>query len=121
MTQPWGYDPTYIGNQEHFHYGIDWALWSGTPVLAAAAGRVTMVLEKHQFLGNYVRIDHGDGMETGYAHLVWSAVALGQAVEEGQEIGRSGASGRAFGAHLHFEALKDGERVDPLALLPALG
>ncbi|KKN81999.1 hypothetical protein LCGC14_0312660, partial [marine sediment metagenome] len=105
MSQPWGYDPTYIGNQEHFHYGLDWALWSGTPVLAAAPGKVTMLLENHKYLGNYVRLDHGNGLETGYAHLSWYSVEYGKLIEEGQEIGRSGATGLVSGAHLHWECL----------------
>ena len=117
MTQPWGYDPTYIGNTEHFHFGLDWALWSGTPVLAAAFGRVVMRLENHKYLGNYVRLDHGNGLETGYAHLSWYSVEYGKLVEKGQEIGRSGATGLVSGAHLHFEVFKDGQRVDPAPYL----
>lgn len=72
-----------------------------------------MVLEEHQYLGNYVRLDHGDGIESGYAHLVRSSVALGEVVEKGQRVGYSGATGLAFGAHLHWEVFKGGERVDP--------
>lgn len=67
--------------------------------------------------GNCVKIDHGNGYATLYAHLNKVYVANGQSVEQGQAIGYMGDSGNAYGAHLHFEVWKDGKRIDPTAYL----
>ena len=69
--------------------------------------------------GNCVKIDHGNGYATLYAHLNKVYVANGQSVEQGQAIGYMGDSGNAYGAHLHFEVWKDGKRIDPTAYLNA--
>lgn len=122
VTQPYGYDPTYPGNAaEHVHYGIDWAPLGGggegEPVYAAAEGVVTMVLHDHPALGNYVRIEHSSGVETGYAHLRVARVAQGQIVQTGQAIGEVGSTGLSTGPHLHFEVIQQGRRVDPVEWL----
>lgn len=123
FTQRYGYDPTYIGNAEHFHYGIDWAPLGGggvgEPVYAAAEGVVTMVLHDDPALGNYVRIKHPSGVETGYAHLRVARVAQGQVVRTGQAIGEVGSTGLSTGPHLHFEVIQQGQRVDPVGWLGA--
>ena len=67
--------------------------------------------------GNCVKIDHGNGYATLYAHLNKVYVANGQSVEQGQAIGYMGDSGNAYGAHLHFEVWKDGKRIDPTTYL----
>ena len=69
--------------------------------------------------GNCVKIDHGNGFATLYAHLNKVYVVNGQSVEHGQAIGYMGDSGNAYGAHLHFEVWKDGKRIDPTAYLNA--
>ena len=63
--------------------------------------------------GNCVKIDHGNGYSTLYAHLATVTVKLGQAVKKGQKIGVMGNTGRSFGAHLHFELWHKGETLDP--------
>jgi murein DD-endopeptidase MepM/ murein hydrolase activator NlpD len=98
------------------HAGFDWAAPTGTPVVAAGAGRVLLVAE-HFFAGRLVALDHGLGLITLYFHLDATQVAAGDAVATGQPIGAVGATGRVTGPHLHFAVLLDGARVDPEALL----
>jgi murein DD-endopeptidase MepM/ murein hydrolase activator NlpD len=98
------------------HTGYDWAAPSGTPVLAANAGRAALVTE-HFFAGRHVVVDHGLGLFTLYYHLTETRVAAGDPVAAGQVIGTVGATGRVTGPHLHFAVLLGGARVDPEALL----
>jgi murein DD-endopeptidase MepM/ murein hydrolase activator NlpD len=100
-----------------FHAGIDLTAPAGTPVQAAAAGRVVWAGPRGSF-GNAVLIAHGRGVRTLYAHLSRVEVALGQRLAQGQEVGLVGASGRATGPHLHFEVRVRGAAVDPLSALP---
>ena len=67
--------------------------------------------------GNYVRLTHGDGQETLYAHMQYLYVRAGEVVQAGQSLGTVGQTGRATGAHLHFEFLTGGIRYDPSAAL----
>ncbi len=92
------------------------------PVLAHSAGVVTSCVtgRKNQkgasgtaSYGNYVKLDHGDGYETLYAHLDTVKVCKGDRVERGSVIGTMGNSGNSYGAHLHFEVRQSGERIDP--------
>jgi murein DD-endopeptidase MepM/ murein hydrolase activator NlpD len=98
------------------HTGADYAAPSGSPVLAANAGRVALV-DEFFFPGRLVVIDHGLGLYTLYFHLEAIGVSAGQAVERGQSIGTVGATGRATGPHLHFGAQVGEARVDPTALI----
>lgn len=84
----------------------------GAPIVAACSGVVTKS-EYHSSYGNYVMIDHGSGYATLYAHCSRLAVSVGQEVKAGQVIGYVGNTGHSFGAHLHFETLKDGTRYNP--------
>ena len=102
------------------HGGLDIAAPEGTPVLAAAAGRV--ILDEEFFLnGNSVMIDHGQGLKTFYCHLLSSRVQVGQSVAKGEEIGTVGKTGRVTGAHLHWAVSLNDARVDPRLLLPVNG
>ncbi|MBR0683893.1 M23 family metallopeptidase [Roseomonas eburnea] len=89
------------GQPRQPHYGLDFAVPTGTPLLAAAAGRVTLADSFH-FFGELVVIDHGHGVNTLYAHLSAIEVREGQMVAQGERIARSGATGRVTGPHLHF-------------------
>lgn len=95
------------------HNGVDIAAPSGTPITAAAAGRVTFAGRKFGF-GNTVEIDHGNGVMTRYAHARSIKVRTGARVESGATIATVGRTGLASGPHLHFEVLVNGSSVDPL-------
>jgi murein DD-endopeptidase MepM/ murein hydrolase activator NlpD len=98
------------------HTGIDIAVGYGTPIHAAAAGRVIYAGWMDGY-GNLVFIDHGGGISTGYAHQSSIAVSNGQTVSQGQVIGYVGCTGHCFGPHLHFEVRVNGSPVDPLGYL----
>jgi len=100
------------------HEGIDFEVDSGTPVHAAAGG-VVIFAGPHPQYGNLVEIDHGDGLSTRYAHLSKVLVTKGEIVLRGREVGRSGATGRATGPHLHFEVRYKGVAVNPDRFLAA--
>ena len=97
-----------------FHTGIDYPGRRGTPVVAAASGRVTFAGLGVGGWGNLVTIAHAGGTRTMYAHLSRVGVRVGQWVPTGQLIGRIGASGNSTGPHLHFEVRVRGAAVDPL-------
>lgn len=102
------------------HYGTDFAVNVGTHVRAPADGRV-LRRGWHPFGGNYVVIDHGQGFETRYLHLLRSQVTRGQDVKRGQLIGQSGNTGRSTGPHLHYELHINGRPVDAMrAELPSV-
>lgn len=102
------------------HTGIDLIVTEGTPVLAAASGRVVLVDEVSGY-GLTVLVDHGNGWQTLYAHLFEIAVQPGEPVQRGQPLGRVGESGRASTPHLHFEIRqRRGDRLVALDPAPIL-
>lgn len=103
-------------NGNRFHSGVDLAANTGTPVLAARAGRVTRAGWWGTY-GNAVAIEHLDGSETRYAHLSSVAVEAGRVVRQGDVIGAVGSTGASTGPHLHFEIRLAGLAVDPLPYL----
>lgn len=103
------------------HHGLDFAAPPGTPIYAAGSGRITEIGRKGNF-GNYIRIQHTNGYETAYAHMLRFTKGLkrGSVVSQGQIIGRVGASGLATGPHLHYEVILNGKHINPRTLdLPA--
>lgn len=102
------------------HSGVDFGADAGTPVYAAAAGRVVLA-EALPVRGNGVLIDHGAGVFTGYFHLSAIRVEPGQEVAAGDQIGNVGATGLATGPHLHWEVVVGGYQVDGLLWLQAGG
>lgn len=96
-----------------YHQGVDWAIASGSKVVAAASGTVTKAGWTSS--GGYcVYINHGDGKETRYKHLSKVLVKVGQKVSQGQQIAKSGNTGVSTGPHLHFEIRLNGTAVNPL-------
>ncbi|TML08064.1 MAG: hypothetical protein E6G41_03145 [Actinobacteria bacterium] len=104
---------------ESCHPGIDIGVPSGTPIRAAAAGRVALLQSEAASggYGNFTCIQHTGAMATCYAHQSAFRVSLGQQVSQGQVIGLSGCTGRCFGPHLHFEVRINGAVTNPLNYL----
>jgi murein DD-endopeptidase MepM/ murein hydrolase activator NlpD len=98
------------------HGGADYPAVIGTPVLAAADGRVALSGD-HFFGGNSVYLDHGGGLVSSYMHLSRIDVKQGDEVKRGEVIGAVGATGRVTGPHLHFAVRWHGARIDPALLL----
>lgn len=99
-----------------FHSGQDFSAPTGSPIHAAAGGRV-IVSGRHPSYGNRIEIDHGNGLVTRYAHASRLLVKVGDLVLPGQEIAKVGSTGRSTGPHLHFEVLFRGDFVDPQSFL----
>jgi len=110
----WRIDP--FTGQRAFHEGIDVMAEVGTPIYAAAGG-VVIFAGKHPQYGNMVEIDHGNGLVTRYAHASKLLVKVGDLVVRGVQIAKVGKTGRATGAHLHFEVRQNGRSVNPKRFL----
>jgi murein DD-endopeptidase MepM/ murein hydrolase activator NlpD len=123
FVRPVGYDGTnfgsrrvYNGKTQSFHAGLDMPAPAGTPVAAAADGRVALAGDLY-FSGGTVLLDHGGGLFTQYMHLSRVDVKDGDIVTKGTVVGLAGATGRVTGPHLHWGARWNGARVNPEALL----
>jgi murein DD-endopeptidase MepM/ murein hydrolase activator NlpD len=99
------------------HHGIDFAAHRGTPVHAAAGGRVIRAGRSGSGYGNWVVVAHRNGLQSIYAHLSEVDVEAGDEVDAGDKVGEVGSTGRSTGPHLHFEVRRDNRAVDPQPLL----
>lgn len=97
------------------HAGIDYGAPYGSPIHAVRDGVVTFS-GRHGGHGNYVRLDHGGGIGTGYGHMSRIAVRVGMHVQTGQIIGYVGSTGLSTGPHLHFEVYQNGHTVNPATM-----
>jgi len=113
LTSPFGYRIHPILHVRRFHNGIDLAVSYGTPIHAAAAGRVIYAGWRGA-LGNAVVIDHGSGWSTVYGHCSSFACSAGQVVSRGEVIARIGSTGRSTGPHVHWTVYHNGQAVNPL-------
>ena len=110
------------GCSSSFHYGTDFANGCGAPIYAAQSGTVDYAGGNGGY-GNYIRIQHGGGIGTGYAHIRDGGIVVrsGQWVRSGQVIAYAGNTGRSFGCHLHFEVYVNGNAVNPVQFLAQRG
>ena len=112
LTSGFGYRISPLSGTRRFHGGIDIGADTGTPVLAAAAGKVISA----EYMGGYgysILLYHGGGVSTVYGHLSGFAVSAGQNVKQGQTIGYVGSTGYSTGPHLHFEVRVNGVQQNP--------
>src|SRR3984885_4952558 len=116
-----GYISSYFGErmdpfngEQAMHKGVDFATDAGADVLAVASGIVTWSGPREGY-GNLVEINHGNGYTTRYAHNARTLVSVGDTVERGQAVAVVGSTGRSTGPHVHFEVLRDGTQIDPMA------
>ena len=114
----WRIDP--FTGQRAFHEGIDFMAEDGTPINAAAAG-VVVYSSFHPQYGNMVEIDHGNDLISRYAHASKLLVKVGDVVLRGSRIANVGRTGRATGAHLHFEVRQRGAARNPAQFLQLPG
>jgi murein DD-endopeptidase MepM/ murein hydrolase activator NlpD len=119
-TSSFGRRSVLNGQPRSPHSGADFRAATGTPVRAPNAGAVVLAADQY-FSGNTVILDHGLGLYSFLAHLSAMSVHVGDLVERGQIVGKSGATGRVTGPHLHWTVRLNGARVDPLAVLDLLG
>src|SRR5262245_28940638 len=105
-----------LTGEKDFHPGLDISADKGDAVYATADGKIVNASPAGNY-GNLVILDHGFGLETRYGHLSAFKVKQGQTVKRGDLIGLVGATGRATGAHLHYEVRANGRILNPLQLL----
>lgn len=117
VTSPFGL--RFLGLRPDFHHGVDLATPMGSPVAAMKNGEVVFAGEMRGY-GRVIMVQHGPRLRTVYAHLSELLVRKGDVVKGGQVIAKSGNSGNASGAHLHFEIQRWGREEDPVELLGGL-
>ncbi len=100
-----------------YHYGIDIAIPTGTPIVSSFDGKVRMVKNDPRGYGNYVVVRHDNGLETVYAHLSVINVSVDDVVRAGQQLALSGNTGRSTGPHLHFETRYLGNAFNPASII----
>ncbi len=113
MASGYGYRIHPIYKVKKMHYGMDFSSHIGTEIYATGKGIVESAKSSNGGYGNRVIINHGYGFKTLYAHMSKIAVKQGQEVSRGEVIGYVGNTGRSVGPHLHYEVMKNGEKINP--------
>ena len=108
----WRSDP--FTKARKMHWGMDFTAPRGVPIYATGDGEVVRADNRSSGFGKHIRIDHGYGYITIYAHLSKYNVSKGQKVKRGDLIGFVGNTGRSEAPHLHYEVRKDGDRINPI-------
>ncbi len=114
MASGYGYRSDPFTKVQKFHYGMDFTAPKNTPVYASGDGVVDRADSKSTGYGNHIRIDHGYGYVSLYAHLNKYNVKVNQRVKRGDLIGYVGSTGRSQAPHLHYEIFKDNVRINPI-------
>ena len=108
----WRTDP--FTKKRKRHWGMDFSAERGSPIYATGDGKISRADNRAAGFGNHVRIDHGFGYVSIYAHMDKISVRKGNRVKRGDIIGYVGSSGRSVAPHLHYEITKDGKKIDPI-------
>ena len=114
MASGYGFRIDPFTKARKFHKGMDFTAPRGTPVYATGNGIVRRADNRSSGYGKHIRIEHGYGYITLYAHLYKYNVRVNQRIKRGDLIGYVGSTGRSEAPHLHYEVLKDGERINPI-------
>jgi len=114
MASGFGYRTDPFTKKRRFHYGMDFTAKKGIPIYATGNGVIKRADNRSSGYGKHIRIDHGFGYVSLYAHLSKYNVRRGQKVKRGDLIGYVGNTGRSRGPHLHYEIFKDKKRINPL-------
>jgi len=114
MASGYGYRIHPIYKTRKMHYGMDFSAKTGTEIYTTGDGIVSKVKRSKRGYGNYVKINHGFGYETLYAHMSKYIVKKGQKVKRGEVIGFVGNSGISTAPHLHYEVRKDNKKINPV-------
>jgi murein DD-endopeptidase MepM/ murein hydrolase activator NlpD len=114
MASGYGYRIHPIYKTRKFHWGMDFSAPRGTPVYATGNGKIEKVKRSRRGYGNQVKIDHGFGYKTFYAHLEKYTVRKNQKVKRGDLIGYVGTSGTSTAPHLHYEVIKGNRKLNPV-------
>ena len=115
MTSGYGMRRHPILGYARMHAGIDFGAAWGSPIFAVSDGVVSYA-GRHGGHGNYVRLEHGGGLGTGYGHMSRIAASPGTRVRAGQVIGYVGSTGMSTGPHLHYEVYRGGATINPLSV-----
>jgi len=113
ITSPFGFRMHPLLKKMVKHNGVDFGSGRGVDVIAAGDGKIVLAEFSPSF-GNYVVVEHSDGLSTVYAHLESISVSKGITVTKGELLGQSGSTGRSTGAHLHYEVRVSGTPVNPV-------
>ena len=114
MASGYGYRIDPFTKARRMHFGMDFSAPRGTPIYATGDGTVTRADSRAAGFGKHVRIDHGFGYVSIYAHMDRYVVVKGDKVKRGDLIGYVGSSGRSVAPHLHYEIVKDGVKINPI-------
>ena len=115
ITSRYGMRRHPILGYRRMHRGLDFKAGYGTPIYAVSDGTV-QVAGRNGGHGNYVKLNHGNGLQTGYSHMSRIAVSRGSQVRRGQVIGYVGSTGLSTGPHLHYEMYRNGRNIDPASV-----
>ena len=114
MASGYGYRIDPFTKKRTMHWGMDFSAKTGTPIYATGDGRIVRADARAVGFGNHVRIDHGFGYVSIYAHMDKIVVRRGNRVKRGDLIGYVGNTGRSVAPHLHYEIVKDGKKINPI-------
>ncbi len=114
MASGYGYRIDPFTKKRTMHWGMDFSAKTGTPIYATGDGTIARADDRAVGFGNHVRIDHGFGYVSIYAHMDKIVVRRGNKVKRGDLIGYVGNTGRSVAPHLHYEIVKDGRKINPI-------